>query len=598
MFTATYSPDDNKLRLTASARLDPATYERVKAVGFRWAPKLEQFICPAWNPAAEDVAIELAGEIEDEDSTLIERAEERAERFEGYQERRMDEAERAREAVSAIADNIPLGQPILVGHHSERHARRDAEKIQNGMRKAVNLFRTSQYWKDRAASAIGHAKYKELPAVRARRIKTIEAERRKMERAIQDSEQSLRAWRAITEQPERFKHKDGQPTTLHERARLVANLHSVSKCFTLAEFPRNPPVSQYEGMMSLWSALGDTPEEAIVTAEQAQEIALRVCGSHIPRTQRWIDHYDNRLTYERAMLADAGGTVADQNRPEKGGAVRCWVSSRGCWLYIQKVNKVSVTVLDNWGNGGKNFTRTVTFDKLTRVMSAAEVREAREASRIVDVAHDGNAPHGFLMVEAPERPRVTKEPDPKAPEFQALANQLKAGVQVVSAPQLFPTPPELAERMVELAEIEPEHRVLEPSAGTGSILRAIHPYARKGAEVVAVEVNRQLANLLERGRLADSVVEGDFLDWKPAALDAPFDRIIMNPPFENAADVKHIQHAASMLNSGGVLVALCANGPRQREALQPLADLWEDLPPGSFKESGTGVNVALLVIRA
>ena len=59
----------------------------------------------------------------------------RAERFEDYREKRTGDAERAREAVSAIADNIPLGQPILVGHHSERHARKDAEKIENGMRR-------------------------------------------------------------------------------------------------------------------------------------------------------------------------------------------------------------------------------------------------------------------------------------------------------------------------------------------------------------------------------------------------------------------------------------------------------------------------------
>lgn len=36
-----------------------------------------------------------------------------------------------------LADQIPLGQPILAGHHSERHARRDAERIHNNMSKGV-----------------------------------------------------------------------------------------------------------------------------------------------------------------------------------------------------------------------------------------------------------------------------------------------------------------------------------------------------------------------------------------------------------------------------------------------------------------------------
>jgi len=47
----------------------------------------------------------------------------------------------------------------------------------------------------------------------------------------------------------------------------------------------------------------------------------------------------------------------------------------------------------------------------------------------------------------------------------------------------------------------------------------------------------------------------------------------------------------------GIFVTLCANGPRQREAFRDQAVYWEDLPPGSFKEQGTGVNVALMVLE-
>jgi hypothetical protein len=57
---------------------------------------------------------------------------------------------------------------------------------------------------------------------------------------------------------------------------------------------------------------------------------------------------------------EAGGIATDKVGPEKGGTCRCWASpghGRG-WSFIKKVNKVSVTVEDNWGNGGKNFTRT------------------------------------------------------------------------------------------------------------------------------------------------------------------------------------------------------------------------------------------------
>ncbi len=89
MYRATYSPDDNKLRLYAVSRLDPETYKKVHDAGFRWAPKQALFVAPAWTPGREDVLLSLAGEIEDEDSTLAERQEARAERFTGYSGNRL-----------------------------------------------------------------------------------------------------------------------------------------------------------------------------------------------------------------------------------------------------------------------------------------------------------------------------------------------------------------------------------------------------------------------------------------------------------------------------------------------------------------------------
>src|SRR5579872_27521 len=114
--TATYSPEDNKLRLSSPTRLSPEVYARVRGAGFIWAPKQEIFVAPAWSPSREDLLIELCGEIGDEDTSLAERAEERAERFEEYSEKRAEDAENAHAGVERITSGIPLGQPILVGH--------------------------------------------------------------------------------------------------------------------------------------------------------------------------------------------------------------------------------------------------------------------------------------------------------------------------------------------------------------------------------------------------------------------------------------------------------------------------------------------------
>ena len=293
--TATYSPDDNRLRLSASSRLDPETYARVKATGYSWAPRLEQFIAPAWTPQREDLALELAGEIEDEDSTLMDRAEDRAERFGGYHERRAAEAERAREAVSAIADNIPFGQPILVGHHSERHARRDAEKIQRGMRKAVDLWKTSEYWKGRAAAAIRHAKYKERPDVRARRIKGLEADERKEQRDKKRAEQCAKLWATIHE-PSNVTRKDGAPSTAEQRAAWIAG--NVPGCSV-----RLGRWDAYDVLRPHGERYKDCPA---MTVAEVQEAAAKVYAATIAHCDRWLAHLANRLEYERAMLAESG----------------------------------------------------------------------------------------------------------------------------------------------------------------------------------------------------------------------------------------------------------------------------------------------------
>jgi protein-L-isoaspartate O-methyltransferase len=573
--TATYSPEDNKIRLFSITRLDSETYNRVIKAGFKWAPKQELFVTPMWTPTREDLCIELAGEIGDEDTTLVERAEAKAERLEDLSERRTQDADRAQKAVHAIADGIPFGQPILVGHHSERHARKDAEKIENNMRKAVECWKAAQYWQDRAKGAIRLAKYKERPDVRARRIKGLEADKRKQERSQADAQKFLKAYE--DPQARTAKLRDG-------RDLLPALLQT------------------WEGGLSYENQTRLKNEE--LPFEEALSMATSAKRATVANTQRWIDHLSNRIAYERAMLDEQGGTVTEKTGPEKGGAVRCWCApgnGRG-WAYIQKVNKVSVTVLDNWGNGGANFIRTVPFTDLKGVITKAEVDAARAEGRLIE----SETKQGFYLTdptptrtteaEAAPAPGPTRATTDTRAKIEEMQSALKAGVQVITAPQLFPTPPALAERMVEEADILSGHSVLEPSAGTGAILAAL-PNVRPFGSVTAVEINATLAASLEQ--VADETICGDFLEQNGNL--GTFDRIVMNPPFQNGTDIKHIQHAMKMLRPGGRLVAICANGPRQQATLKPLAEnsggWYEDLPAGTFASQGTNVNTALLLIE-
>ena len=50
-----------------------------------------------------------------------------------------------------IGDSIPLGQPILVGHHSERRSRADAERIHSNLTKAVEQSHLAEHHEQRAS---------------------------------------------------------------------------------------------------------------------------------------------------------------------------------------------------------------------------------------------------------------------------------------------------------------------------------------------------------------------------------------------------------------------------------------------------------------
>lgn len=659
---ATYSPDDNKLRLYSTSRLDAATYDRVKTHGFKWAPRQEVFVAPAWTPGREDLLIELCGEIGDEDTSLVERQEQRAERFEEYADNRQADAHSAKAAVDAIADGIPFGQPILVGHHSERHARRDAEKIENGMRRAVKMWETARYWEQRAAGALRHAKYKELPAVRARRIKTLEADKRKQEREKDKAAACLKLWESCRDLAQ---------------ARLVAGRTEAGWLSTC----KHPTLDQYLCPSDVlpFEDRDDYKRENYPTwtLEHVQERARECYPAVMAHCDRWIAHLDNRLTYEQALLADAGGLVTDRHDLKPGGQVL----SGGEWLTIVRVNKkdgtaVSVTTnarycrvkgvetikdyrppteeaaakvaaatklppLCNYPGDGflsitqEDWDRKHADYKGTRVVEATaahgrhRVRSGMfqsgygsclvyitDAKRKDPPASTQAPPRAELPPVEPDLPTLEREAARReafraevaaeeASPFAALKESLKEGVKIVSVPQLFPTPPDLARRVVELADLRTGQRILEPSAGTGNLVSAILK-RDNCATVTAVEISPGLAEQLRgrfgRGNYNFSLTCADFLSCNGDL--GTFDRVVMNPPFRNAEDVRHVLHALTFLKPGGRLVAIVAAGPRQREQLMP--ESWEeatprswewiDLPAGAFAESGTNVNAAVVVI--
>ena len=81
------------------------------------------------------------------------RKEARVERYEERVARAQAESAAASQAAHDILKYIPPGQPILVGHHSERGHRRALEKSDNNMRKSIEAGEKAAYYAGRAASA-------------------------------------------------------------------------------------------------------------------------------------------------------------------------------------------------------------------------------------------------------------------------------------------------------------------------------------------------------------------------------------------------------------------------------------------------------------
>lgn len=77
--------------------------------------------------------------------------ERRRQRYAELADKAEQESKQRYNSFRKIADGIPMGQPILVGHHSERHHRADIKRMDNNMRKSVEASKRAEYYRGKAA---------------------------------------------------------------------------------------------------------------------------------------------------------------------------------------------------------------------------------------------------------------------------------------------------------------------------------------------------------------------------------------------------------------------------------------------------------------
>jgi phospholipid N-methyltransferase len=142
--------------------------------------------------------------------------------------------------------------------------------------------------------------------------------------------------------------------------------------------------------------------------------------------------------------------------------------------------------------------------------------------------------------------------------MEAQAPQI---ITVDAATECHVTPRDVAERMVDYLGPVGDYMTLEPSAGTGQLIRALLASGHSRCELCAVERHTGLFNTLHKidGISGAGLVNRCFLEWtEEAKCSVTFPRIIMNPPFRKVRH--HMAAVLSMLCRGAhdraTLVAL------------------------------------------
>lgn len=177
----------------------------VRPYGFRWFPSLgclgitrsRDRAAQMWRINGAREALEAAGwtvdvEIDEDASRTFaeaeadreERAGERAGRLAAGAVRAQAASEAGHRRAHEIADGIPMGQPVLRGHHSEGRHRRDLARMDSGMRRFIDEGERAERLAERAESAAKYTGRRNDPDRTLRRIEKLEADRRRVERSL------------------------------------------------------------------------------------------------------------------------------------------------------------------------------------------------------------------------------------------------------------------------------------------------------------------------------------------------------------------------------------------------------------------------------
>lgn len=160
------------------------------------------------------------------------------------------------------------------------------------------------------------------------------------------------------------------------------------------------------------------------------------------------------------------------------------------------------------------------------------------------------------------------------------------------AHQFYPTPSEVADEAARLAIEGTDSSMwwLEPSAGLGALADRIPK-----TQTICIEVAALRAKVLQSKGY--NVVQDDFLKFA-AHTTSRFDRIVMNPPFDQGRWQAHLQAAASLLRPSGRIVAILPPSAKGKVGELVPGLTWTVSRTFDNAFAGTSVSVVVMVGEA
>ncbi len=285
----------------------------------------------AWSDPTEELldlleSTEQLG-ITDVHQHQADRSEERAERLETRARKHQATAQGHLDRAHQFSERFAGGQPILRGHHSERSARRDQEKMWASTERGMQELNYADHLNSRAQASAGHAERKTQYTIEyvGNRLEEARAELRAIER--EQSVQSYCTVRVIAS------GRQGQCFAVTSKGKVAQARVEFSDTVAESSDPSDPVcttklrLNSADGLND-WAEFPIDALERVISPTKQNDLALRRQAAE-QDIQAW-----------EAVFAELGGNRFTPETIKVGDYVRTQFG----WKQVLKVNKKTLGV--------------------------------------------------------------------------------------------------------------------------------------------------------------------------------------------------------------------------------------------------------------